>query len=89
MGWEANFFDLSGAFRLSFSREGPADAPGSGLMYGGDERIPGPAWETAAAGPLAWGLLAAMAVLAAGVVAVGVPWARRQRDARATSTSTP
>ena len=38
---------------------------------------------------LAWGTLAALVVLAAGVVAVGVPWARRQRDARATSTSTP
>ena len=38
---------------------------------------------------IAWGALAAMAVLAAGVVAVGVPWVRRQRDARSTSTSTP
>jgi hypothetical protein len=38
---------------------------------------------------VAWGLLAAMIVLAAGVVAVGLPWVRRQRDARATSTSTP
>ena len=38
---------------------------------------------------VAWGALAAMAVLAAGVVAVGLPWVRRQRDARATSTSTP
>jgi hypothetical protein len=38
---------------------------------------------------LAWGSLAAMAVLAVGVVAVGLPWVRRQRVARATSTSTP
>ena len=38
---------------------------------------------------VAWGALAAMAVLAAGVVAVGVPWVRRQREARSTSTSTP
>lgn len=38
---------------------------------------------------LAWGALCAMAVLAAGVVAVGLPWVRRQRDERATSTSTP
>lgn len=38
---------------------------------------------------LVWGLLAAMAVLAVGVVVVGVPWVRRQREARATSTSTP
>jgi len=38
---------------------------------------------------LAWGTLAALVVLAGGVVAVGVPWARRQRDARATSTSAP
>lgn len=38
---------------------------------------------------LVWGGLAAMAVLAVGFVAVGLPWARRQRDARATSTSTP
>ncbi|HYN68153.1 MAG TPA: hypothetical protein VES93_14800 [Ornithinibacter sp.] len=36
-----------------------------------------------------WGAFAAMAVLAAGVVAVGLPWVRRQRDARSTSTSTP
>lgn len=47
-------------------------------------------WEGVAitAWSLAWGLLAAMAVLAAGVVAVGLPWVRRQRDARAASTST-
>ena len=38
---------------------------------------------------LAWGTLAALVVLSGAVVAVGVPWARRQRDARATSTSTP
>ena len=38
---------------------------------------------------VAWGALAAMVVLAAGVVAVGLPWVRRQRDERATSTSTP
>ena len=38
---------------------------------------------------IAWGGLCAMAVLAAGVVAVGLPWVRRQREARATSTSTP
>jgi hypothetical protein len=38
---------------------------------------------------IAWGALCAMAVLAAGVVAVGLPWVRRQREARATSTSTP
>jgi hypothetical protein len=38
---------------------------------------------------VAWGALCAMAVLAAGVVAVGLPWVRRQREARATSTSTP
>jgi len=37
---------------------------------------------------VAWGALAAMVVLAAGVVAVGLPWVRRQRE-RATSTSTP
>ncbi len=48
-------------------------------------------WEGAAitAWSLAWGALAAMAVLAAGVIAVGVPWIRRQRGARATSTSSP
>ena len=38
---------------------------------------------------VAWGALTAMVVLAAGVVAVGLPWVRRQRDERATSTSTP
>ena len=38
---------------------------------------------------VAWGALAALVVLAAGVVAVGLPWVRRQRDERATSTSTP
>ena len=38
---------------------------------------------------IAWGALCAMAVLAAAVVAVGLPWVWRQRDARATSTSTP
>jgi hypothetical protein len=38
---------------------------------------------------VAWGALAAMVVLAAGVLAVGLPWMRRQRDERATSTSTP
>ena len=36
-----------------------------------------------------WGLLAAAVVLAAGVVAVSLPWVRRQRGERATSTSTP
>ena len=36
-----------------------------------------------------WGVLAAALVLAAGVVAVGLPWVRRQRGARATSTSAP
>ena len=38
---------------------------------------------------VAWGALAAMTVLAAGFVAVGLPWVRRQREARSTSTSTP
>jgi hypothetical protein len=38
---------------------------------------------------VAWGALAAMVVLAAGLLAVGLPWIRRQRDERATSTSTP
>lgn len=38
---------------------------------------------------VAWGALAAAVVLAVGVVAVGVPWLRRQREARATSTSSP
>jgi hypothetical protein len=38
---------------------------------------------------IVWGAFAAMAVLAAGAVAVGLPWMRRQRDARDTSTSTP
>ncbi|WP_377645282.1 hypothetical protein [Oryzobacter terrae] len=38
---------------------------------------------------VAWGALAAMAVLAVGFLAVGLPWARRQREARATSTSSP
>ena len=42
-----------------------------------------------AAWSIAWGAFAAMAVLAAGVVAVGLPWMRRQRDARSTSTSAP
>ncbi|WP_392544075.1 hypothetical protein [Oryzobacter telluris] len=48
-------------------------------------------WEGAAitAWSVAWGALAAMAVLALGVVAVGLPWIRRQREARATSTSSP
>ena len=48
-------------------------------------------WEglAIAAWSVVWGAFAAMAVLAAGVVAVGLPWVRRQRDARATSTSTP
>lgn len=48
-------------------------------------------WEGLAIGvwSLAWGALAAAAVLAAGVVAVGLPWVRRQRGARATSTSAP
>lgn len=48
-------------------------------------------WEgiAIAAWSLVWGAFAAMAVLAAGVVAVGLPWVRRQRDARSTSTSTP
>ena len=48
-------------------------------------------WESVAitVWSIAWGALCAMAVLAAGVVAVGLPWVRRQREARATSTSTP
>lgn len=48
-------------------------------------------WEGVAitAWSIGWGALAAGAVLAAGVLAVGLPWARRQRDARSTSTSTP
>ena len=48
-------------------------------------------WEgvAIAAWSIVWGAFAAMAVLAAGVVAVGLPWVRRQRDARSTSTSTP
>ena len=50
-----------------------------------------PLWEGVAvtAWSVGWGLLAAMVVLATGVVAVGLPWVRRQRGARATSTSTP
>lgn len=50
-----------------------------------------PLWEGVAitAWSIVWGAFAAMAVLAAGVVAVGLPWVRRQRDARSTSTSTP
>ena len=36
-----------------------------------------------------WGVLAAALVLAGGVLAVGVPWVRRQRGERPTSTSTP
>jgi hypothetical protein len=48
-------------------------------------------WEGVAitAWSVGWGILAAMLVLAAGVVAVGLPWVRRQRGERATSTSTP
>jgi hypothetical protein len=48
-------------------------------------------WEglAIAAWSVGWGALAAAGVLAAGVVAVGLPWVRRQRDARSTSTSTP
>jgi hypothetical protein len=48
-------------------------------------------WEgiAIAAWSIAWGGFAAAAVLAAGVVAVGMPWVRRQRGARSTSTSTP
>lgn len=48
-------------------------------------------WEGVAitAWSVLWGAFAAMAVLAAGVVAVGLPWVRRQRDAGSTSTSTP
>ena len=48
-------------------------------------------WEgvAIAAWSFLWGALAAAAVLAVGVVAVGMPWVRRQREARATSTSTP
>lgn len=47
-------------------------------------------WEgvAIAAWCLAWGTFTAMAVLALGILVVGVPWARRQR-ARATSTSSP
>ncbi len=50
-----------------------------------------PAWEgfAIAVWSVAWGALAAAGVLALGVVAVGLPWVRRQRDARATSTSAP
>ena len=50
-----------------------------------------PLWEGVAitAWSIVWGAFAAMAVLAAGVVAVGLPWLRRQRDARSTSISTP
>ena len=48
-------------------------------------------WEgvVIAAWSFLWGALAAAAVLAVGVVAVGMPWVRRQREARATSTSRP
>jgi hypothetical protein len=48
-------------------------------------------WEGVAitAWSVLWGTLAAMGVLAIGVLAVGLPWVRRQRDARATSTSAP
>ena len=48
-------------------------------------------WEgvAIAAWSFLWGALAAAAVLAVAVVAVGLPWVRRQRGARATSTSTP
>lgn len=48
-------------------------------------------WEGVAitAWSVGWGILTAMVVLAAGVVAVGLPWVRRQRGERATSTSTP
>ena len=49
------------------------------------------AWEglAIAAWSLLWGALAAAVVLAVGVVAVGLPWVRRQRVARSTPTSTP
>lgn len=49
------------------------------------------AWEgVAIAGwSILWGTLAAGTVLAIGVVAVGLPWVRRQRGARSTPTSTP
>jgi hypothetical protein len=48
-------------------------------------------WEGVAitAWSVGWGLLAAVVVLALAVVAVGLPWVRRQRGERATSTSTP
>ena len=48
-------------------------------------------WEGVAitAWSVGWGLLAAMVVLSIGVVAVGLPWVRRQRGERVTSTSTP
>ena len=36
-----------------------------------------------------WGALAAAATLAVGFLLVGVPWVRRQRGSRATSTSSP
>lgn len=36
-----------------------------------------------------WGALAAAATLAVGFLLVGVPWVRRQRGSRPTSTSTP
>jgi hypothetical protein len=50
-----------------------------------------PLWEGLAllAWCAAWGALAAVVVLAAGVVVVGLPWVRRQRGAGATSTSEP
>ena len=49
------------------------------------------AWEglAIAAWSLLWGALAAAIVLAVSVVAVGLPWVRRQRVARSTPTSTP
>lgn len=48
-------------------------------------------WEgfAIAAWTIGWGALAAAGVLAMGLVAVGLPWVRRQRDTRATSTSAP
>ncbi len=36
-----------------------------------------------------WGVLAAALVLSVALLAVGLPWVRRQRGARPTSTSTP
>ncbi len=49
------------------------------------------AWEGAVilGWALLWGALAAAATLALGFVVVGLPWVRRQRGSRSTSTSAP